>query len=192
MAEDRPDEGGGEELLALGYVSAAHGIAGGLRIKLFDPDLDEVPEGAEVELRRDGSVCRRVVRRVASHPGADRIRLWLEGVDDRNAAEALKGNEIWIDRQALPPLEDDEYYLADAVGLAVEREHDGARQSLGVVVGVSSNGVQDLFEVEWQSPGRGARTWLLPALPQFVVAFEDEVLVCEVPEGFLPTELEAP
>ena len=187
-----PDEETGEDLLALGYVSGAHGIAGGLRVKLFDADLDDVPEGSVVELRRDGQARRKVVRRVASHPGSERIRLWLEGVEDRDSAQALRGHEIWIEREALPPLDHDEYYLADAVGLRVERDRDGVRQLLGVVVGVASNGVQDLFEVEFQSPGRGARTWLLPALPQFVVAFEDNTLLCDVPEDFLPTELETP
>jgi len=55
--------------------------------------------------------------------------LTLEGVEDRNAAEAIDGFTISVDRHDLPELGDDEVYLADLVGLAVE--HGGER--LGVV-----------------------------------------------------------
>jgi 16S rRNA processing protein RimM len=69
----------------------------------------------------------------------------IEGVNDRNAAEALRGQLIEIDQSALPPLEDGEYYHADLIGLPCE-DLDGS--PVGTVVAVESFGAGDLLEVE--------------------------------------------
>ena len=179
------------EELSIGVVVGAHGIRGALRVKLFDPDSVSLVVDRLVTLcDADGGRAQRgKVSRVVPQPGTDRVRLWLEGIGDRDAAERLKGVEVRVDRSELPPLEEDEYYLADAVGAVVLRD-DEHGDELGRVVGVTTNGVQDLFEVEWQSPGRGARIWLLPALPQFVVEIDRHRVIADLPEGFLPTELD--
>lgn len=182
----------GEDELSIGYVAGAHGIRGALKIRLDNPDSEALVEGRRVSLRDDrGQVrARAKVARVGRQPGSDRWRLWLDHVDDRDAAEALRGLRIWVSRSELPDLGEDEYYLADAIGAAVVRRAGETEQALGEVVGLSSNGMQDLFEVAWQSPGRGERVWLLPALPEFVVGIEPGKLEVDLPEGFLPTELE--
>lgn len=184
----------GEDELSIGYVAGAHGIRGALKIRLDNPDSEALAEGRRVTLRDDRGQprLRAKVSRVGRQPGSDRWRLWLEGVDDRDAAEALRGLRLFVPRSELPDLPEDEYYLADAIGAAVVRRVGDQAQPLGEVVGVTSNGIQDLFEVRWQSPGRGAREWLLPALPEFVVHIEPGRLEVDLPEGFLPTELETP
>jgi 16S rRNA processing protein RimM len=69
----------------------------------------------------------------------------LEGVEDRSAAEALRGTLVEVDRSALPPLEEGEYYHADLLGLsAVDREG----RSAGTVVAVENFGAGDLLEIE--------------------------------------------
>ena len=69
----------------------------------------------------------------------------FEGISDRTAAEALRGQLVEIDRDALPPLEEGEYYHADLVGLPCV---DEAGQPVGAVVAVENFGAGDLLEVE--------------------------------------------
>jgi 16S rRNA processing protein RimM len=119
------------------------------------------------------------------------VRVQFAGVADRDHAERLRGREVWVARADLPELDDDEFYLADTIGLPVERVlADGRVQQLGTVAGVTTNGVQDLLEVEWTRPDGRRDTWLLPALSQFLVDLDRERLRVEVPLGLLPDALD--
>jgi 16S rRNA processing protein RimM len=71
-------------------------------------------------------------------------------VTDRNAAEALRGELVLVDRDALPPLEDGEYYHADLIGLPCETTEG---EPVGTVVAVENFGAGDILEIE-QSGGR--------------------------------------
>lgn len=190
MTERRDDAP--ETALVVGYVAGVHGIRGAVRVHLHDPDSDALGPGRTLALRRDGqSVGTVVVVAAGPVPGKpSRRRVTLEGVTDRSGAEALRGCELLVERDELPPLADDEFYLADAVGLPVERERDGQVQALGRVVGLTSNGVQDLFEVQWREPGGRARTWLLPVLPQTIVEVTADHVRVDLPLGMLPEALE--
>lgn len=177
----------GPESLNVARVVGVHGVRGALRVRLHVEDSNALQAGVEVSLRGpDGPVRRAAITRVAPKPGTQLVRVWLEGVDDRAAAEALRELELWVARAALPPLAEDEYYLADAIGSPVL---DGER-SLGTIVGVTSNRAQDLFEVEWSSVQGRTRRWLLPAIPEFITAIDERGVHVDLPPGMLPTELE--
>ncbi|PRP91761.1 Ribosome maturation factor RimM [Enhygromyxa salina] len=167
----------------LGYVAGAHGLHGALRVKLFNAESTALQPGVAVALvERGGSTPASMqVTRVAPKPGSDTIRLWLQGVDGRDAAEALRGHELWLERASLPALEDDEYYLADLIGLEVVRELDGEPQSLGEITGVITNAAQPLVSVRLRG-----REWLLPALPPFIVAVETERVLVDVHDDMVP------
>jgi 16S rRNA processing protein RimM len=168
--------------LQLGYVAGPHGVLGGLKVKLFNADSTAIDVGVALVLRLpDGPARNFVVSRVAVAPGTGVLRVWFEGVDGREAAEALRGHELWIDRAQLPALADDEYYLADLVGLEVVRERDGVCESLGRITGVTSNTAQDLLCVRLHG-----REWLLPALPPFIVAIEAQRVLVDVHDDMLP------
>jgi 16S rRNA processing protein RimM len=170
--------------LQLGYVAGAHGVHGGLKIKLFNPDSTAIDVGVALKLRPSNGAARSfVVSRVTAAPGTGVLRMWLEGVDARDAAEALRGCELWIDRADLPALADDEYYLADLIGLEVVRERAGVSESLGRITGVTSNGAQDLLCVRLRG-----REWLLPALPPFIVATTTQRVLVDVHDEMLPDE----
>lgn len=181
--------------LKVGLVVGAHGVRGALKIRLENPEtaaFDSVTrvwcvEGADVDLSRTSPYN---ISRVSPIPGTDRIRLWLEGIATREDADALRGHAIVVDRDSLPELEDDEYYLADLVGACVYKAGDSSRRSLGTVVGVTSNGLQDLLEVAWTRARGTDATWLLPAIPEYVVDIDETAVYVDVPAGFLPTELD--
>jgi len=128
-----------QQRIALAAVAGAQGIKGELRLKLFGEGADSLAAHKTVFL---GGVERRLLSvRNAGKMAVARV----EGVNDRNAAEALRGQLIEIDRAALPPLEEGEYYHADLIGLPCE-DFDGA--PVGTVVAVENFGAGDLIEVE--------------------------------------------
>ena len=130
MSKDRP--------LTLAAIIGAHGIAGEVRLKLFGEGLDSLrsikrfDEGALVlsKLREDGR-------------GGAIAR--FEGVSDRTAAEALRGTALTAPRDALPPLEEGEYYHADLIGLAVVTD---AGMPIGTVADLLNYGATDIVEIE--------------------------------------------
>lgn len=71
----------------------------------------------------------------------------IEGVNDRNAAEALRGVDLYVDRAKLPETDEREYYHADLTGLAV-RDASGAE--IGRIVTVANFGAGDLLEIRFK------------------------------------------
>ncbi len=170
--------------LALGYVAGAHGVRGALKIKLFNPESDSLGAGVRVLLcqRGGGDPQPYEVERATPKPGSELARLWLAGVDTREAAEALRGRELWIARADLPALDEDEFYLADLIGREVVRKGpDDSFESLGTIAGVTSNTAQDLFEVRLRG-----REWLLPAFAPFIVEIEATRVIVDVHDELLP------
>lgn len=178
------------DALAVATLVGAHGVRGWVRVHLHDPHSTALRRNLVVTLRapQQAPLQLKIVA-LDPVPGKPVWRVQLAGITDRDQAEALRGREVWLARADLPALTKDEFYLADIVGLPVERlRPDGSIQPLGTVIGLTSNGAQDLLEVEFQLEGRRPDTWLLPALPQFITEVEGRVLV-ELPLGMLPDAL---
>ena len=190
MPAPNPAVASDPDALAVAAVVGAHGVRGWVRFHLYDPKSCALRRNLLVTLRSPTlEPLKLKIVALDPVPGKPVWRVQLSGITDRDQAEALRGREVWIARTDLPALTQDEFYLADIVGLPVERGRpDGNVQPLGTVVGLTSNGAQDLLEVEFQAPGRRPDTWLLPALPQFIVSVEGRVLV-ELPLGMLPDAL---
>jgi 16S rRNA processing protein RimM len=125
--------------IALAAVAGAHGVKGELRLKLFS---DSVESLARHPLLYVGG--RELALRDVKDGGKTAIARF-EGISDRSQAEALRGQLVEIDRAALPPLEEGEYYHADLIGLPCV---DEAGKPLGTVVAVENFGAGDLLEVE--------------------------------------------
>ena len=125
--------------VALAAVAGAHGIKGELRLKLFS---DSVESLARHSLLYVGG--RELALKDIKDGGKTAIARF-EGISDRSAAEALRGSLVEIDRDELPPLEEDEYYHTDLVGLPCV---DESGEELGIVVAVENFGAGDLLEIE--------------------------------------------
>ena len=135
-----------ERRIALAAVAGAHGIKGELRLKLFS-DSAESLSGHE-KLYLGGGARRLLSIRESGKSAVARF----EGVNDRSAAEALRGSLVEIDRSALPPLEDGEYYHVDLIGLPAE---DREGKSIGSVAAVENYGAGDLLEIK-RSDGKNS------------------------------------
>ena len=138
--------GGSERRIALAAVAGAHGVKGEVRLKLFSDRADSLSHHKTLFV---GGAERRLV---SVRDGGKTAVARFEGVSDRSAAEALRGTLIEVDRDALPPIEDGEYYHADLIGLPAVGA-DG--QGVGTVVAVENYGAGDLLEIE-TSNGRRA------------------------------------
>ena len=133
-----PSRGRADRRIALAALAGAHGVKGELRLKLFSDSVESL-------LRHKKLFVGGVERRLLSIRDAKSPVARFEGVDDRSAAEALRGSLVEIDRSALPPLEEGEYYHADLIGLPCS---DGQGQHWGKVAAVENYGAGDLLEIE--------------------------------------------
>jgi len=125
--------------VCVGAVAGAKGIRGEVRIKSFTVDPTDVGAFGPVTAS-DGRVFKLKVVGVAK----DLVTARLDGITDRNAAEALRGVQLFVERSQLPPPADGQYYHADLIGLAARLE---TGEALGNVTGVLNYGGGDILEV---------------------------------------------
>ncbi|WP_114950895.1 ribosome maturation factor RimM [Sphingosinicella terrae] len=129
----------GDPEVTLAAVAGAHGIGGEVRLKLFGEGADSLKR--HKRLFAGGRPLELVSVRAGGGGAVARFR----GIDDRNAAEALRGQLLTVPRSELPPLGEGEYYHADLIGLAC---FDEAGEPLGTVVAVENFGAGDILEIE--------------------------------------------
>ena len=151
-------------LILVGHAAGAFGVRGELKISAhtadplsliaYSPLLDETGAVA-LTLQGGRAVKGALITRARE-------------VATREEAQALRGLRLYIERIALPAPAEDEYYLADLIGLAV-RAPDG--ESLGEVRSVANFGAGDLLEI---APADGAPPWWSPftreAVPEVNIA----------------------
>lgn len=113
---------GSQAWVALGVVGAPHGVRGALRARLYNPESALLLEQPQLWLRRaDAPPSPHRIDYIQPHGGG--LLLELEGVNSREAAEALRGAELCVPRSALPALGPGEHYFVDLIGLtAVDRD----------------------------------------------------------------------
>ena len=139
-----PSRGRAERRIALAAVAGAHGVKGEIRLKLFSDSVDSLARHSRVHV---GGAERRLL---SIRDGGKSAVARFEGVDDRSAAEALRGSLVEVDRSALPPLAEGEYYHADLIGLPCQ---DTAGNMVGPVIAVENYGAGDLLEIELEDGG---------------------------------------
>jgi 16S rRNA processing protein RimM len=135
-------DGGEQEpvqTICVAAIAGAQGVRGAVRIKSFTEDPAAI--GALSGLADEHG---RPVRLTVSETRGDRLIARIEGVGDRDAAQALKGTRLYIPRAALPDAAEDEFYHADLIGLAVETL-DGT--VLGAVKAMHDFGAGDIVEI---------------------------------------------
>ena len=137
--------------IALAAVAGAHGVMGEVRLKLFG-SLEGLAGQSTVNI-----AGRKFALEQVKQAGKGAIARFA-GVSDRSAAEALRGQLVEVDRSALPPLDEGEYYHADLIGLPCV---DAAGKAVGTVVAVENYGAGDLLEIETE----GGKRALIPFKP---------------------------
>jgi len=168
--------------VCLGVIAGAHGVRGEVRIESFTaepaaitgygPLSDERGE-RRLTLELVGETRGKLIARIA-------------GIADRNAAAALKGMGLYVERERLPAPAEDEYYHSDLLGLAVE-DRDGRR--LGVVRGLHEFGAGSVIEIERPGGARIMLPFTRAAVP--VIDLAAGRLVVDAPPGLIEVDAEA-
>jgi 16S rRNA processing protein RimM len=142
-----------DRLILMGVFGAPQGVRGEVRVKSLTGDASAI--GAYGPLTDQGRTRAFVFESLRRLKGGMLIAR-VAGVSGREAAEALKGVEIFARRDQLPPPSEDEFYHADLVGLEAV---DAAGARLGRVVSLMNYGAGDVLEI---APAGGGETLLLP------------------------------
>ena len=132
--------------VCIGVIAGPHGVNGLVRVKSFTTDPEDVAAYGPVT---DAAGARQFRIRLTGS-ARDTLIARIEGVKDRNAAEALRGVELYIDRARLPAADEDEFYHTDVIGLAA-RSTDG--RELGTVTALYDYGAGDMIEIRLRAGG---------------------------------------
>jgi 16S rRNA processing protein RimM len=140
-------------LIQVAVVGGAFGVRGEVRITTYTEDPQAIVRYRDL-LRQDGSPAFTVL---SARPVKAGVVARVKEITTPEQADALRGLKLYVPREALPAVEDeDEFYLADLIGLAVETP---AGEALGKVRDVHNFGAGDLLEI---APAAGGPTWWLP------------------------------
>ncbi|ONM49348.1 ribosome maturation factor RimM [Nocardia donostiensis] len=172
--------------LVVGRVAKSHGVRGELvvEVRTDEPQARFAP-GAILRGRapRAEQVREFTVESAREHSG--RLLVRLAGIDDRAAADALRGTLFVVDSADLPPSEDpDEFYDHELEGLTVQLA-DGT--VVGAVIEVLHSAAGELLSVRAADDGREI---LVPFVAAIVptVSLADRLIVIDPPEGLLDPE----
>lgn len=152
--------------ICIGKITGVHGVKGLVKIKPYceDASLLEQAENFEITIK---SITHKHI--LAS----------VKNIHNRNDAEAIRGQDIMIAREALPEIDDDDsYYYEDLKDLAV---HTMGDKEFGRIKAVHNFGASDLLEIK---PKNG-KTFLLPFHDDFVPEIGDDFLLIQDFDDFL-------
>ncbi len=127
-----------DQSVTLAAVTGAHGVTGEVRLKLMGDGFEAIKPHTSFN---DGALTLTALR---SDNKGGAIARFAE-VADRTAAEKLRGTALRVSRDALPPLEEGEFYHSDLFGLAVVTD---AGEPVGTVCAVENFGATDIVEIE--------------------------------------------
>ena len=166
-----------EQFLQVGVISSTHGIRG--EVKVF-PTTDD-------------PMRFKKLKKVLLDTGRERVELEVQsvrffkqfaivkfkGIDNINDIEKYKGKGIFVPREDAVPLDEDEYYIADLIGMEVFTE-DG---HFGVVRDVMETGANEVYIVESDEHGEV----LIPAIRQCVldVNVEEKKMKIRLMDGLI-------
>jgi 16S rRNA processing protein RimM len=165
------------QMILMGAIAGVHGVRGEVKVKSFTSDplaitaygplFDEQGRAFALKLSQKAAKDTVVIARI-------------DGVGDRNAAEALKGKRLYAPREVLPALSDEnEFYASDLIGLAVE---DRNGKALGKVVDLQDHGAGAIIAVAGGPEG----DFDLPFADRFVpvVDLAAAKIVVDLPDDF--------
>jgi 16S rRNA processing protein RimM len=132
------DDGG---MVCVASVATAHGVRGALKLRCYTEEPESVAAYGPVFDAQGRELFHLTV--IGSTKGGVIAR--AEGIGDRDAAEALRGLDLYVPRDRLPATDEDEFYVSDLVGMEAVGP-DGSAQ--GRIVAVHNFGAGDLIEVQ--------------------------------------------
>ena len=171
------------EWIAIGIVRRAVGLDGRCGIEAFGTTMASLDPPCSIKLGRDIETARDVrMEEIDSKPGGYQCR--FQGIDDRTAAEPLRGSLLFIEGSALPALKGNEFYHHELIGMPVFGDAGGGL--LGSVVEVHNLPSVDTIEVALAKGG----SVMVPLSGQAIVSIDTKEKRIVVSESFIEELLE--
>ena len=153
------------QMLRVGAVIKPHGIRGEIKVWPTTDDPYRFDELSEIILVKGSSEKRIGISSVKYFKNI--VILGLSGIDTVESAEALRGADLYVDREHAAPLSEGEYYIGDIIGMEVQDEE---AHHLGTISDVIDTAANDVYVVKLA----GRRDLLIPAIKQCIVNVDVE------------------
>ncbi len=159
--------------ILIGKIATAHGIKGFVKLDVYADD-EQLLNGT-VFTADTGTDS---VTLSFKHSTGNQIVAAVDGITDRNDAEKLRGTKLYVDRDALPAANDDEFYYEDLIGMNVI---DAQGAAIGLVLGVDNFGAGDLLDI--RKTGSAESFYLLFSDDTILdVNLAERVITAQLPE----------
>ncbi len=136
-----PNRSNPDRLIVVGALAGAHGVRGDVRVKSFTDDPHALFDLGPL-LSEAGDILLEAQK---LKPGSDHFIVTPKTARQKEEWDGLKGTRLYVRRSALPPPEDDEFYVEDLIGLKACDEHG---EQVGAIKSVQNFGAGDLLEIE--------------------------------------------
>ena len=195
------------DIVNIGKIGSSVGLRGEVRVTLYAQDSDNLKEGKVLLLKRGQNPGSGALRKSAASSGSvpgsaavgraavteysgkcrsvrlqnGRTVIRIEGIDDRNKADGIRGMEVYIYAEDLEELPEGEHYVRDILGYTVRDIASGT--SIGRLHDVIQNTSQSILDVHTED----GRSVLIPAVDAFLREINDdeELITVELIPGFL-------
>ena len=171
-----------DDWLSVGKIVGVQGLQGELRVNPASdfPERFTAPGARWLRSRKGGDPTKIQLKNGRQLPGKSLFVVRFEGIDNRNAAEALVGQELLVAADDRPELAEGEFHLLDLVGLEARLTADGP--AIGTVSDLISGG-NDLLEITTNE----GRKLLIPFVEEIVpeVNLTEGWLLLTPPPGLL-------
>ena len=168
-----------DECVELGYIAKAHGLKGEVKVVFDVHDIHEYGKGTRLYLaKKEAPLQARKIKQIRVSNDKHAIVLF-EGVDDRNASEALRGTTLYFPESELPELPEGHFYYFEVIGFTIE---DAKLGPLGSIQRIIDGAAQDIIVMDYQG-----KEVLIPMNPEFVgqADMQARVLHTQLPDGLL-------
>jgi 16S rRNA processing protein RimM len=169
-----------ENLLSIGKIVGTHGLKGVVRVFSYAESVSRFASGLSLHLK-DAGGGENVFKIKWAKPHSKVLLLSLEGITNRNEAEALIGSELFISKDLLEEPEEGSYFWFDIIGLSVFSVDD---EYIGRVTSIIETGSNDVYVVTCPAE-KETKEVLVPALAMVIKAIdlEKKTMTVDLPEG---------
>lgn len=167
-----------EDMFRIGVITSTHGLKGEVKVFPTTEDVNRFRQLTQCVIRTPKGDVQ--VEKNTCKFFKNMVILSFKEFGDINEIEKYKGCELYVSREQAIPLQENEYYIADAIGLEVAEEN-GNR--LGTLADVMQTGANDVFVVRMED----GKELLLPVIPDCVLDmdFENRKITVRLMKGML-------
>ena len=158
------------EFLELGKIVSTHGVRGELRVQAW---CDSPEFFKSFRTMYIGKKEKREYAVKGARPHGNIMLLTLEGVDNLDTANELRGKTIYVKRSEAP-LEPGRYFIAELIGCRAVDADDESRE-YGIIRDVTNMGASDIWHIE-----KDGREYLLPSVPEVVISVDVDSEVAKI------------